>query len=286
MKSTKTSDGQLLSYQNVGNVGNVILLISTCVVTACLLYRWPNEALFDENWLTHGFCVSNPDSTWWNSHTLSFYTDTLLALVTACLFFYYDSKKSGVLLSPIHRAALQGSIVSVFGHGCSHLFLGIVDPTEMDLRIRFDDLTGSIPYQLVSFGGLSSIFMGTMPLASTTKILATGIFGSLGFTVLNVGPSMNFVYAQGIIFVSSALNMLFLPTKYKDAAMYSIYPYVNLPVLVMGVLESTKCETMIKPIGGHAAYDASIVIGIILQGILSVHLEGSKGGSLRTKKIV
>jgi len=273
MTSNKVSNKNQL-YQKVGDFGNVLLLASTCAVTACMLYKWPSEAMFDSNWSSNGFCVSNRGSLWWNSHTLSFYADTVLAIVIGCLYYTRQSATTGV--PPIQQAWLQGSIMAVLGHGLGHLFLGI-DPSGMDVRIRTDDPIGSIAPLMVNILGFGSIFRGTMPLAPTKRLLFCAIVASFGITILNIEPKLNFVYAQAAIYISSALNMLSLSTNHKNAAMYSLYPYFQLPVLAVGILESTGCEAILESIGGHAVYDASIGILIILLDVVSTRAEQSRG---------
>ena len=246
-----------------GNVGNILLLSLTSIVTACMLYKFPSTDSFDANWLKNGFCISNETTFWWNSHVLSFYADTVFTLILA--YLYYVQPKDVPL---IQKELLKGAIVSVFGHGLGHLHLGM-DPNGMDLRFRVDDLSESLKTTFVNVFALGCIFKGTMPLASIQKLLFTALIATIGFTVFDIEPKSNFIYAQAVIYVFNAIHMLLLPAEHKDTAAYMFFPYLNLPVLAVGVMESTLCQSFLERIGGHAVFDSSIAVGIICIETLS-----------------
>ncbi len=274
-----------LHYRSAGDFGNVLLFVSTCVVSFCMLKKLPSEDLFDENWLSNGFCVSNQETRWWNSHTLSFYADTLLTLIV-----WYIQKNSlqdsnvAADIPPLHKAIVAGAVMGIFGHGLGHLSLGL--GTTFDLRINPDKLMNTLICQIVNVLGFGSIFLGTMPLASKTTQLITAIIATLGFTVFDVEPNLNFVYAQAAIYISSALMMISLPAKDKDAAMYAIYPYFQLPVLAVGILESIGCMSILEPIGGHVIYDSMIGGMIILQHFFAIRMEQSRLQDAVKNKII
>lgn len=232
-----------------------------------MLYQLPCKHVFDANWLQHGFCVSNPESIWWNSHTLSFYADTAFAAAIAYLYCIQPKQ-----VPPIQKALLSGAIMGVLGHGLGHLHLGL-DPTGMDLRFYTHDLQSSLKVALVNIFGFGTIFKGTMPLASIKKLAITAFLATIGFTVLDIEPKLNFVYAQAVIYISNAIHMLFLSAEHKGTASYMLFPYLNLPVLVVGVIESTGCQSFLESIGGHAVFDSSIAIGIIMIELLANHIQ-------------
>jgi len=271
-------------YQRVGDLGNFLLFTATCAVTACLLYKLPNESKYDSNWLSNGFCISNQDDPLWNSHNLSFYADTFLAVILGGLYLTRQKQDTKNGIPPLQKALLQGSIMAVFSHGLVHLYLGI-DPKGMDLRIHLDNLIHSIVTQLFLVFGFVSLFLGTMPLASKESLFISAILATLGFTIFDVPPQLNFVYSTGVIYVLSAINMLSLPAKHKDTASYFIYPYSQLPVLVMGILESTRCGAILESVGGHAVLDTTIGLSIILGDIIATHIEQTNGKKPKMKNI-
>mmetsp|Transcript_14609 Transcript_14609/g.20649 ORF Transcript_14609/g.20649 Transcript_14609/m.20649 type:complete len:284 (+) Transcript_14609:71-922(+) len=261
---------QKKTYQQAGDIGNVLMLICTFAVTACMLNKWPNEELFDNNWSTNGFCVVNQDSTWMNSHIICFYAGTVFSLIIA--YVYVTDIAGNDIIPPVHQALIRGAIMGVFGHGLGHVTLS-QDPTGMDLRIRADDIPSSILATVTNVGGFSCIFLGTMPLSSTKKILTVATIATLGFTLFDIPPKLNFVYGLAAISTSSAASMLTLSTEQKDAALYSLYPYFQMSILAFGFLESTSCEKMLAPLGGHVCFDAFIPVSQLVLHFVSKHME-------------
>ncbi len=256
-------------YATTGNIGYILLLGLTTFVTMCMIYQLPSEDLFDSNWLENGFCVSNPDTFWLNSHLLSFYADTIFAMIIAYLFFVQPKDAP-----PIQKALLSGAIMGVFGHGLGHLNLGF-DPKGIDLRFRPNELIPSVQITLINIFALGSIFKSVMPLASNQRIALTSLISTIGFTLLNIEPKKNFVYAQAVIYIFNALHMLFLSKEHKETASYMIFPFLNLPVLVVGIMESTGCDLYLKYVGGHAVFDSTIALSVIMIELLSNRLQAS-----------
>jgi len=267
-----------LSNASVGNAGLVVNLVLTIAITACMLYQLPSPKYFDGNWLKHGFCVSNVDTTWLNSHFLSFYADTILALLIAYLFA--NQPKSS---PPLQAAMLRGQILGVFGHGLGHLYIG-TRAQGMDLRFRPEDILTSIISTLVTVMTFGAIFKGTMPLGSRLQLALTAMVATAGFTSLNIPPRLNFVYAQAAIFIFKDLHMLTLSSYDKSAAAYALNPFFELPILLFGVLESTACQGFLQPLGGHAIYDSSIGISTICVEFLSRYIESNRSSSTAKTK--
>ena len=223
-----------------GNIGLLILLASTTIITYCMLYQYPSPSAFDAHWLSHGFCVSNPETTWQNSHSLSFYADTILALIIG-----YLTTTQPKTAPPLQVAILKGAVMAVFGHGAGHMYLGL-KPEGMDLRFRpHEDFATSVAGTIVTVCAFAAIFQGTMPLSSTRRLAFTAIIATAGFTIFDIAPRLNFIYAQAAIYLSNGLHMLTLPAKDKSAASYALYPYFQLPVLAVGAMESTACEAFL-----------------------------------------
>jgi hypothetical protein len=264
----------------VGNAGLVLLLLLTILISACMLYQFPSPDYFDDDWIRHGFCVSNANSNWLNSHSLSCYADVVLALCIARLFA--NQTKSA---PPLQAAILNGAIFGVFGHGLGHLYLG-TNAQGMDLRFRPEDIPASTASILVTVMAFGTIFLGTMPLSSRSRLVMTAVVATAGFTILDIAPKLNFVYAQAAIYISAALHMLTLSSQDKSAATYALYPYFQLPVLLVGVMESTACQGFLQPLGGHVIYDSSIGVGTICIELLSRYLESDRSSSaIKSKRL-
>ena len=280
----------MLKPHIIGDIGNVLLLVGTLLVTTCMIFQYPSSSYYDESWLKNGFCVSNEDTVWKNSHALSFYSDTLFTLIIFYLYLNktrFEKTKSKSTTPPLQMAILSGSIMGIFGHGAGHMYLS-VEPTGMDLRL-FDDYNNytiskrGIMITLVNFFGFGAIFCGGLPLASMKRLVLASVIATSGVTILNIEPKFNFIYAQAIIFILISLHALSLELKHKLTATYMLVPYLNLPVLVVGILEATCCNSFLKTFGGHVVFDTMISISFIINEILSTYLEQQKPFQLVVK---
>ena len=272
-----------LKPHTIGNIGNVLLLVGTLLVTTCMIYQYPSKDYYDESWLRNGFCVSNEDTIWKNSHALSFYSDTLFTML---IFYLYlskttrNSKKDQTTTHtppPLQLAILSGSIMGIFGHGAGHMYLGI-EPTGMDLRLFDNYETYAISKRgvlstIVSFVGFGAIFYGGLPLASLRRLVLASFVATSGLTLLNIEPKLNFIYAQAIIFIMISLHALSLDIKHKLTATYMLFPYLQFPVLIVGILEATCCNSILKALGGHMVFDTMISISFLINEIMSTYLE-------------
>jgi hypothetical protein len=124
-----------------------------------------------------------------------------------------------------------------------------------------------------------------MALASFQRILFASLAGTIGLTLLNVPPTLNFVYIQAIIYFCSAAHMLSIDSKQKQSAAYLVYPLLQFPVLAVGVLESTVCQQLLAPLGGHVLFDTAISMGFLIGPMLTTYLEKTVTASkTETKK--
>merc|ERR1719330_69659 len=99
---------------------------------------------------------------------------------------------------------------------------------------------------------------------------------TLGFTILDVEPKHNFVYAQAGIYINNSIHMLLLAKEHKNTATYALYPFFQFPVLAAGVIESTGCEALLQSLGGHVVFDSVLASGFIFTELSSNYLDSSK----------
>ena len=256
--------------RRVGDVGNVALLLSTVLTSAMLIYRLPSEAYFDEGWLRNGFCIRNSEEMWGNSHALSFYLDVCFAAAILGVYTKYQHR-----LSAVGQAQAFGSIFATLGHGMGHLHYGM-EPGGMDLRFDSQRIPESLGNTLVMMFTYMSIFGGTMPLASKQTVISTAVVVSAVHNILDIPPTLMFVYAQAAIYTSSAIHMLSLHKQHKESMTYMAYGLLQLPVVAVGILEATQCESFLKALGGHAAYDGMIGVVILINIALAAHGDDGK----------
>lgn len=255
-------------YTKVGNIGNILFLSLTILVSICMFYQLPNKEIFDSNWLKNGFCVSNEETLWLNSHILSFYANTALSAMIAYLCFVQPKD-----VPLLQKEILKGAIVGVLGHGLGHLYIGAVNPNGVD--IRFQQSEDLMP-TAINFFSLIAIFKGSMPFASMQKLAFHALIVIIGFTIFDIEPKLTFIYAQAAIIISITTHALSLPTEHKNTATFMLIPFLNFPVLVVGIMESTACESFLASLGGHAVYDSVIAFAFIMVELFSNHLQVPK----------
>ncbi len=258
------------NFLATGNAGNVGLALATSLVTVCMLNQFPSESVFDKKWMETGLCIANEESLWLNTHSLCFYACVIFAAVLRYLYVIQPPE-----VPPIQKVMLSGAVMSIFGHGLAHAYLAS-DPTQMDLQFHLNNLPKSLAVTAMLLFAFVTLFQGVLPFASATKIVTTSIIITLGFTILNVEPRNNNAYVIAVIYISNSMHMLSLPEEHKKTATYALYPFLQLPVLVVGVLESIGCEGLLEAVGGHVIYDSTLAIGYIALELLSNYLEPTK----------
>jgi len=270
------------SYQKYGDIGNGLLVACTSVITACLVQKWPGREYFDNNWLSNGFCVSNPSTFWWNSHMLSFYVSTIFAAIISHRASH-RALNARKCTPPVQWDLLSGAAVGVFFHGAAHFYIGS-SPVPMDMRFKFDNLAHSVAISLILIVAFAAIFKGIVLFASKKRLFTSAAIATIGVTVFDVEPELNVVYGQAALYITSALNMLSLSKSNKDCAAYMLYPFFQFPILLIGILESTGCESFLQYLGGHMFYDASIAMNVIMLDLLSTSLEKSSRKNVSHRK--
>lgn len=260
------------NYSIIGNVGNVALGLSTILLTICKVYHHQlhsKSSMFDEKWLENGICISNEETFWWNSHSLSFFT----AMIYTAVLKYMSAIQQEQVPS-LQKAILSGAIHSVFGHGLAHLYFAM-DPAEMDLRFDHDKLSQSLAVTTVALFTFGSVLTGLLPFASRKKIISLATLITLGFTILDVEPKHNFAYIEAALYAMNSIHMLWLSREHKHTATYALYPFFHFLVLAAGILESCGCEALLQGLGGHVVYDSVIAGAYIMIELSSNYLESS-----------
>ena len=111
-----------------------------------------------------------------------------------------------------------------YGHGVGHLHYG-TDPGGMDLRIDSDKPVESLVNSAIMLCTYVPIFIGVMPLSSKGRIFSAAVFFTVFHNVLDVRPTLTFVYAQAAIYISSSLHMLSLDKCHKESTLYMVGTY-------------------------------------------------------------
>jgi hypothetical protein len=136
---------------------------------------------FSPSYLKDGFCVSNKAGHWLlHGQFLCFYADATMALMMAGLV--HIGRNPGVGLSEPALTPIAKNMVSLFGHGCGHLFLGISVTYGEGSSAVFENLTFS--GQLAAFVFLFPVWY--MFMRDKRRSVATTCAYALGHNTLQV----------------------------------------------------------------------------------------------------
>lgn len=242
-----------------------ILVVANTFLFAIAVVVYNSSDIFDSLWRPDGFCVSNKNVPYWNSHDLCLYFDTIGAIVIG--FTYYMMKdKPG--MEPANEM-IKFNIFGIFAHGLGH---GVISKALRDGAVpevdgdRLQEIFNSPTNELLtSSGGIVLFWLGllkaTMP-KSSFKVYAPL---SLIATVLNilVPERFGFTFVQTVLLLSFSINQLMRPSQEKTFE-YALYPLITgLPLSFIGWFESTQCSKFVINIGGHLIYDAYIPVSMM-----------------------
>lgn len=193
-----------------------------------------DSKIFDPVWRLDGFCVSNKDVLYWNSHDLCLYFDAIAAILHFLLFLALKG-------SPGMEAAnelVKFGILGVFGHGLGHGAIakamrdGITPESDssvagLDAMLELSAMEAI--YRLLPFILFWILLLkASLPKASFTIILPMTVV-SIFFNTLTP-PRLGFTYVQTVLLLAFSVNQLLRPVNEKDST-YALYPViVGFPV--------------------------------------------------------
>lgn len=259
-------------YSYAGDAGQV-LAIASALAFAFMAGNYmpdPTSTFFDTQWKQEGFCVTNRDIPYWNSHDMCLYVDTIMAVLAGLLFLAWRNDPGMDQANVIFKANIPGVLL----HGVGHAALGkaIRDGTmnledgrklviesamaqnESTLRLGLSFLP------LVSFW--YALSKASMPNVSNKFTFAAALL--VTYCQLWIPNDFGFTYTQTILILEFSINQLFRPKEEKDLA-YFLYPVmVGVPLTMIGWMESTMCSTMVRDwFYGHLVYDAYIPLSMM-----------------------
>ena len=187
-----------------------------------------DSGIFDPVWQPEGFCVSNRDIPFFNSHDLCLYFDTVFALVHG---FMYLALRNHPGMDPANEL-VKFNILGVLGHGLGHGAIarqmreGVVtsglDQTgleTMSTKTPIEILMSMIPFLVFWI----FLLKATMPSAKMNVILPMTA-ASLAGNVL-VEQRFGFTYVQTVLLLAFSVNQLLRPSNEKGFA-YALFPMI------------------------------------------------------------
>jgi len=240
----------------VGDVANFVALVNAlvfCVLAFAHGHGFLN--FFSAGFQRDGFCVSFKETAF-QSHVLSFYGDA----VFAGIFWLLARYKSG---SP-GFSYIEKSITGILGHGCGHLYVYFKSESFADKPAFFRKPEPAFRAFVVVFFFIFwyKLLQGAL-IESTPRwqIALHALFHSL-FHVMCVPGKFAFIYVQTVTLVMASLAEL---ARSKKDRFYDLYALlVVMPIGLVGWLEAGACDTMLVHIGGHAWYDWTIPISMVV----------------------
>jgi hypothetical protein len=262
-----------MNWRQVGDIAHFLSIANTGLF-AISVVKYSHLEIFDQLlWRPDGFCVSNKESPYLNSHSLCFYVDTLSAILMTWIYFILRNKPGMEKANDFFK---YGGL-STFGHGLAHFAIGsaALDNNNVDKReLTLDnengfELLAKAPLLVMVKGIFMMMFFWiTLLKASTPKssfkmivplALISAIFG------LQVPPQFGFTFTQTVLLLTFSCGEIMRPREEKNFLEYGLYPIVvGLPLLIIAWLESTQCSNFMVKLGGHLVYDAFIAISMTL----------------------
>lgn len=235
----------------LGDAINYVVLVLTVLYAFLVVGHaqgFADLSSFGKNWDVDGFCLSFK-GTWYHSHLLCFYTDTLWAL-----FFLYVVKFSPMKASP-STPFLSEQIGSVFMHGLGHSFLWYYSPLGSE---PFGKGKTFVEFLVGVVGGVLffHMFFRGLPLSSFV-VCAQSLFHALVMVCL-VPPKYLFTYVNTALFLNITGSRVLEPPQNKDASYDLAAVMVGLPIMTITWLEPLTCDTFLVNWGGHLFFDFTI----------------------------
>jgi len=262
LQSTTTTG---FCLESLGDKMNVVIVMNTLAYLIFFLTAHSGistSITMDEPTRIDGFCVTNPNDPYTNSHMLSFYADVVLSIVSLAVV---HTTPSG---STAHEM-LERSIPGVFGHGLGHLFISFSTKPDPNIKTSlYSTLLASPLYLQIS--ALPVLFFFWYSLLKTNKYIpplhlyVNAIVHSFVLLTPIVPISSSFAYVQTVLVLTlNFYDIFYRPNNEKDVA-YNWYWTVSIPFSTVAWIEATACTSFLRDIGGHMWYDASIPLAILV----------------------
>lgn len=239
--------------------------VHTCVIILqfSFLCNMLTNNGFSKSFIDDGFCISNKDKHFlYQSHALSFYSDTFFALILSLIYKYLKvhhlTHVNYRLLHPVKENAS-----AVFLHGLGHLNLALrpKQTTKNAYIYTFDTKPKRIMSILVMYNFWFFLIKAAYLNGTMNKWKIHALFHTICLNFF-IPKYYSFTYVQTTLMLIasiSELNSINKDINYNIKALI-----VHLPITFVGWIEAVYCDHFIHKYGGHLIYDTTIPISIIL----------------------
>ena len=263
----------------MGDMGHLAVCLNAAAFAYMVIFE-RESGMFDPLWTKDGFCVSNSEVPYWNSHDLCLYFDTLGALILGLVYW----KLHGMPGMEEPNTAVKVNVFGVFFHGIGHGGLGkamregMMFNAEEDVPLT-EKLLSQTPSQLATTLGSLVLFWIFLMKAAVPKVswkmsipmsIVAAFFGAV------VPEYLGFTYTQTVLLFAASLNHVTKSAAEKKDISYGLFPLmVALPLVLIGWVESTNCNKIID-FGGHLLYDAYIPFSVLIYYFVCYHMAQSQ----------
>ena len=253
----------------LGDAINVLVLavaVGYQVLTFGHFKGWWVLQQFGSHWAADGFCLSFKD-TYYHTHLLCFYGDTLLA-VGLWLLCRKETR-------PELRIA-KDSALSIFGHGSAHLFLWYQGDIDVNAPGRDTGVSGG----RLSLEGVLSVLFSSLFFAFFLHALSTGSLWLKAAQSLLHGIALThfvplilaFSYVNTVLFVNLASLQLWDGLEGRKDDFYLLFSiFGSSTVMMAAIAEPLLCDAWLVQWGGHILFDYSIPITTAIYYLLGKH---------------
>lgn len=275
----------------VGDVWHVLTILSNlsfAYITTTQIMMQNNEntprsndhtlVTLDPSWKEYGFCVSNIEEPYWNSHDMCCYVDTVLAILFALL--YYGTRIRHTPGMESSNALVQDQFIGILMHGMGHEFIAYqmrnnnftntnnnqflvrgIEKFREHESIPMGVLQYVLPIWIFWFCLLPPVFKKMNQEHETSGLVA--LAATLTTLLHLFVPSvLAFTYVQTVLMVCFSITQLLGQGSRgtKNNMAYATYPIViGFPLTLIGWMEATRCTAFVRDrFYGHVAYDAYI----------------------------
>jgi hypothetical protein len=245
------------SWSSRGDVMNAFVVINALAYLSFFLLAHSGVSALvkmDERTRIDGFCITNPDDPYANSHMLSFYVDVAFSIVSLAVVHSTPAGSQS-------RDLLKRSIPGTLGHGIGHFFISVAggNPSGMSSLPLYLQLAAP-PVNFLFWWSL----LGTNKYIPKNHLLPMSSAHVLVMLLPILPKTAGFAYVQTVLVLTFAFyDVFFRPREDKDVS-YDWEWVVFVPFMVVAWVESTACTSFLRDIGGHMWYDASIPSAVLL----------------------
>lgn len=278
------------SYAAVGDAANAVSLASTLLFALAVVLDSAVSSgakdksvaspwsLFDTTWKDDGFCVTNRDVPYQNSHDWCLYVDTALIALIAAAYYGRCMPRLPSSMKDVDQL-FQLNLFASAAHGMAHggfaaaIRNGDVTLEDKDKSFGLEWLDGSsndTPKDMLKKflpGVVFWIFFlkVIIPKLRKSYIFVAAWFIHMASALLPI--KFGFTYTQTVILALFSINQMLRPVSEKQFAYASLPIITAIPTTLVGWAESTMCTRGVvvrDVVYGHVLYDVYTIVSMVV----------------------